>query len=129
MRLVRAKLKLGTWCALFALALQLVLPFGHFHRSWIGPTASPALFVSAAGQIIREAFFAGGGGPSDPSLPGADYCDICAVVSLAGSAVPPVAPVIVPPDLPLSTLAWSIPEIALTPIPRLLAQARAPPQA
>ncbi|MDR3466501.1 MAG: DUF2946 domain-containing protein [Xanthobacteraceae bacterium] len=86
MRAVRAHLRFGAVAALLALALQLGLSFGHFHRA-----ASP---LATAG-VVADAVPGAHGQPSpDGLLP--DDCDICASIMLAGTAVhaqPPVLPV------------------------------------
>src|SRR5262245_22367051 len=56
MRWVRANLQVGAWCALFALAMQFALSFGHVHVPGTGK-GSPALLaqmfapVSASGDV------------------------------------------------------------------------------
>ena len=87
MRVVRTHISAGAVLALLALALQLGLSFGHFHR-----VASP---LTAVADIVTDAVTPGHGQPSpDGLLP--DDCDICATMALAGTvlhAQPPVLPV------------------------------------
>ncbi len=129
MRWIRANLKITAWCAFFALAVQLILSFGHFHRNGIGlGSISPSLLASSADQAIPEAIDASGG-PSKPTVPAVVYCGVCAVVNLAGSVVPPATPAVPLPAVDSCTLAWPIAETSLTPPLYLYAQARAPPQA
>ena len=77
----------GSKLALFALAIQMVLAFGHFH-------ATP---IQAAPDVSVE--LAHAPGPANDQHP-ADHCDICAVTAMAGSmlaanppqiALPPAA--------------------------------------
>lgn len=83
--------------ALFALALQLVLSFGHHHALPFSPSAA-----MAAAQTATV--------PTGPDLPGQpndeDHCAICAVIHLAGTlTLPP--PVVLPVPAPLP-IAWSL---------------------
>ena len=100
MKWFRQRIKTGSRLALFALAIQFALSFGHFHAlaapaiqsglsqtdlATIGTAAAP----DAAGQSAQK---------RQPSLPDneqhpADACAICAVMSLAGNvllATPPL---------------------------------------
>ena len=129
MQLVRANLKVGSWCALFALAVQLTLSFGHFHRGDLGSgTTSPTLSTSIAGRAILRAVD-NGDGPSKPAVPAADYCGICALVNLAGSTVAPATFAIPLPAFASTTVAWPIAETAPASLLHFHAQARAPPVA
>lgn len=104
--------------ALLALALQLVLSFGHHHPLPIAPAAA-----LAAAQTVAL--------PSGTDLPGQpdeDHCAICAVIHLAGSlTLPP--PVVLPASTSLP-VAWVLPpatqHVAL--VARAF-RARAPPSA
>jgi hypothetical protein len=86
MRWFRRKMRFGSWCALFALAIQLGLSFGHLH---LASTAATAALASAAAEPLAVA-------PDDTPTPTkhsrvADYCTICASLHLAGllTAEPP----------------------------------------
>jgi hypothetical protein len=85
MRWFRRNMRIGSWCALFALAIQLVLSFGHLH---FASSAAVAALASAAEPLAAA--------PDDPPAPTkhsrvADYCTICASLHLAGllTAKPP----------------------------------------
>jgi len=78
MRWFRRNVRFGSWCALVALAVQLVLSFGHLHIA----TSS----VAAAALASAESF---SGAPEDSPTPSkhsrvADYCTICASIHLVG---------------------------------------------
>jgi hypothetical protein len=81
----RAQLRLGSCIALFALAFQLVISFGHVHVDAIAGNSSAAIATSR-GTIPA------GDVPSDRT----DHrCPICALIHLAGALVlsePPVVP-------------------------------------
>jgi hypothetical protein len=131
MRWIRSNMRLGAWCALFALALQLALSFGHVHLD--GGLKSPrsgltALFAKTVPAAIPDVPAL----PSshDPNGQAADFCDICALIHLAGTLVPAASPA-----LPLPAV------FSLTPLPIISAdrelaasrpfsfRARAPPLA
>ncbi len=123
MRWVRDHLCWGSRLALFALALQLVLSFGHIHAEDLGLAAPAALTYAQSGA-------ADGGAPS-PQDPGHahDVCAICAALNLTATSFIPVVAVLV---LPVAQAwVWS-PAIAAAPAQFDLArsfQARAPPLA
>ena len=113
--------------ALFALAVQMVVSFGHMHRDDLGlpslATAHWAHFPSAAAQALA--------GPADPDqYPSSDdYCPICASIALLTTGAPSLPPVIVVP--PLIPRVWSSPtSLYLVATQAIFSfQARAPPLA
>src|ERR1700730_13311060 len=129
MRWVRSNVRFGSWCALFALAIQFIVLFGHAHRTDIAwPSGSSPL--SALGTEVPSA--AVPNAPSSPSKPAGlafDYCAICAVMNLAGSVVPAAAPGL-PVQVAISRVRfWTTLDVSLAALPHLLFQARAPPLA
>jgi hypothetical protein len=89
MRWFRSNERFGSWCALLALTVQLVLSFGHVHIT--GSLRTSASFAAATQP---------GANPDDPSAPSkqpgsADFCAICAAIHLAGltTADPPALPI------------------------------------
>jgi hypothetical protein len=129
MRWVRSNVRFGSWCALFALAIQFIVLFGHAHRTDLawpsGTSPLSALSTEAPSAAVPDA-------PSSPSKPvglAFDYCAICAVMNLAGSVVPAAAP-----GLPVQVVIgrvrfWTTLDVSLAELPHLLFQARAPPLA
>jgi hypothetical protein len=77
MRWFRRNIRFGSWCALAALAIQLVLSFGHMHIA--GSAATAAALTSAV-----ESASAPADTPTKPAKHVADYCTICASIHLAG---------------------------------------------
>ena len=84
MRWVRCHKRFGGWLALAALALQMVVSFGHVHLDGLARTST--IVVAAAA-------------PGSPSLPdhqpgneADDYCAICATIYLAANSFVPQAP-------------------------------------
>lgn len=89
MRWFRANRKTGGRLALFALALQFVLSFGHIHREDIyGPAYGPAGKIAAASSLDKSPSH-----PSNqPSTHGDDYCAVCASISLLSNSFIAAAP-------------------------------------
>jgi hypothetical protein len=87
MNWVRTHIRNGSTLALFALAIQMMLAFGHYH-------AGHALVPHGVSTELAQL-------PPGPvhDQHAADHCDICAVVSMAGTM-----------------LAGAPPQIALPPI-------------
>jgi hypothetical protein len=89
-----------SWCgclgALFALACQLVLSFGHIHAGQFGG-GSIVWAVAESGDGSAD------GPPSSPEknpigLAG-DFCAICASINLAGTLILPILAIILAPRL------------------------------
>ena len=120
---IRSNRRVGAWVALFALALQLVLSFGHLHLEELGlsPPATTAVAQS-------------GGGGADGTAPGPnhdgrghDLCAICAALSLAANSVLPAVAAL---TLPVAVAATWLPDLSAAALPlaaHLIFQARAPP--
>jgi hypothetical protein len=125
MRWVRLNRRIGAWAALFALALQITLSFGHVHLAKFA-VSSPSLIGIAAVQAPERS-----SGPANPDRhTGAnDFCTICATIALiASSALPEPARL----ALPVAGPAASPREFAITLASdeaHFLFQARAPPVA
>ncbi|MGY3621264.1 DUF2946 family protein [Bradyrhizobium sp. USDA 10063] len=101
MKWIRKHVKLGARLALFALAVQFVLSFGHFHPAQAAPAlqtaTSQADFLRAADLVVTDAASASAHKlqlphPDNHHQP-ADGCAICAVITMAHGvlfATPPV---------------------------------------
>ena len=106
--------------ALFALALQLVLSFGHVHaRDFAGIPGSPV----AQAQVT---------GPHGPDGNAADqandiYCAVCATVALSGTLVLPALPALSPPLNPTDVSHWYLLADRRDRFEHALFSARAPP--
>src|SRR5438067_10662542 len=92
MRWFRANARSGAWCAVFALALQFMLSFGHVHVAGFGSTKS-ALFAGRTTQPSTPAADA----PAAPAKHAPtgiahDHCAICTVMQLVSAAVPTAGP-------------------------------------
>src|SRR5437660_12753279 len=86
MKWLRSNIKHGSWLALFALAIQFALSFGHFHR----------LAVQAAPAIQQISQLAPSSQDSDQQP--ADPCAICAVMALANAALFATPPLLLLPQ-------------------------------
>jgi len=82
----------GSVLALIALALQIVLAFGHVHLHALAQKSPAAIAQhTAMAQIAPQA-------PAQNHGDDEDYCAVCASIFLASSAFTPA-----PPQLPLPT--------------------------
>ena len=101
MHWIRSRLRLGSCVALFALAVQLVLTFGHVHLDGLGGHSSVRI-ETAAGAVAPAGH--------DGSKAADDYCAACALIHLAGTLVPAAAAVL---PLPLVFGQLHRPHVAL----------------
>jgi hypothetical protein len=92
MRWVRTNLRYGAWCAVLAMAVQLIVAFGHVHRTDAFRQAGfllPATTQSAADD------------PAPPSKPiglAPDFCAICVVAKIGAAMLPAEAPTVFAPS-------------------------------
>ena len=122
MRWLRTHIKLGSRLALFALALQLGLTFGHVHG--ISAGAAETAFSALTHHKVTQTSDERGQKSGDPS----DLdCPICALIQLASTSAASVPPALPIPAkyivLKLQTL--ELPEWAASPY--FTFQARGPP--
>jgi hypothetical protein len=120
----RSRARLGSWVALFALALQLVVSFGHVHAEHLA--------ASSAGHASIDIALPATDAPVVPAHPDGladDYCAICALIHLSGALLPSAAPSLLEPFV----FARTSLEPAVTPMlaaqPPASFRARAPPTA
>src|SRR5262245_42346610 len=125
----RSHARLCSCVALLALALQLVLSFGHIHhKDILGQSALAPIADTLAVVSISDA-----DAPTSPGRADHDhedeYCSIYAIAALIGSAQQAA-----PPTLPVPSVLTNAPLAAsIEPLPpqtrHLLSQARGPPLA
>jgi hypothetical protein len=116
---------LGSYLALFALAFQLAVSFGHVHLERIAPPS-----VGAGALAHAQPSAADLNAPSNPTGRedlADDCCPICTLIHLAGALVPAEMP-----SLPLPTVVGRLrlevaAEFDLTASHAALFRARAPP--
>ncbi len=114
--------RFGGCLALAALALQLVLTFGHVHLDGVH-RLPPAALAGAAAQVSQSA---------PVPHPGADadgYCAICATIYLAATTFLPQPPQLPPPFVARSIAHFDQGAIGFIAPRRTLFQSRAPPLA
>jgi Protein of unknown function (DUF2946) len=90
MKWFRRNIKTGSRLALFALLLQFVLSFGHFH--FTAAQAAPAIqtlsdLAHTQGLAADAASERQPGGTPDTDQPSGEPCAICAVMSMANQLV------------------------------------------
>ena len=86
MRWFRTERRLGSLLALFALAVQLVLSFGHIHLNGVVGETTPAIVAGG------HAFTSPSSPAQHPANEADDYCAICAVIHLAATSFLPQSP-------------------------------------
>src|SRR5258708_12049739 len=97
MRWFRSRKRAGSYLALFALAFQLAVSFGHVHLERIAP---PSVGASALADAQPSA--ADLNTPSNPTGRenlADDRCPICTLIHLAGALVPAEMPSLPPPTV------------------------------
>jgi len=117
----------GVWLALFALACQLVLAFGHIHHGKAG--GLPDAWAVAANASDNSASLTSPSHHKNPVGIADEFCAICASISLAGTLVVPTSPAVVPPIPSVKDLSWSFAAVEPVSFDHLLFNARAPPHA
>ena len=106
--------RFGSWLALAALALQLVVSFGHVHLDGVHRTY-PALAVSGSGAQASQLPAPHPGNDADD-----DYCAICATIFLAANSFLPPAP-----QLPVPSVSRTIEHFDRVPVVFIALTARA----
>jgi hypothetical protein len=113
------------WLAIFALACQFVLTFGHIHSGGVGA-------ISAALAISADASDGSADAPPSPAqkVPtglAQDICAVCNHISLANALVLPVSPATISPVSFIQELQWPVVAIGLASRDRIHFNARGPP--
>jgi hypothetical protein len=125
MRWFRSRKRAGSYLALFALAFQLAVSFGHVHLERIAPPSVGASALAAA-QIPAADLNA----PSNPTGRedlADDCCPICTLIHLAGTLVPAEMPLLALPTVAGRLRLELAAEFDLTASHAALFRARAPP--
>ena len=125
----RSKIRSAARLALFALAIQMAVSFGHMHRDDLGlaPLNDPASTHLAASTPHHPA--GSSGHNQSPAPADDDYCPICATMQLVATGIPSLPPLLIVPapirrEWPIQMPARSVSlKVALS------FQARAPPAA
>jgi|SRR5277367_2073946 len=122
--------------ALFALACQFVLSFGHVHLDrFAGSSSGWAVAARAekaiAAPVAKITLAALPTSPrqKNPNGLGDDFCAICANTNLAGTLVIPIAPALLARKTSFDDLHWSFVATRARPIDCIDFNARGPPAA
>src|SRR5262249_3160536 len=127
MRWVRTNRRHGAWCALLAMAIQIIVSFGHAHR--IEGFRPGALFPQATPGIHNPLTNAPDDPSSKPVRLSFDHWAICEVVNMGASVMPADVPRSgVPVDVSQVRFSFHA-EAAPSTFGHLLFRARAPPSA
>ena len=119
---VRIKRPWGTWLALAAMSLQLVLSFGHIHLGKLATDSAIASVTAAKAPSPQR--------PSQhPANEADDYCAICAAVHLTSSSFLPDAPLLPVPFASRITEHFGSFNFTFVSPQRAAFQSRAPPLA
>jgi len=121
---VHSRKHFGAGLALVALALQLIVSFGHVHLD--GVVRSSATVGTSSQSVLQASRQA----PAQSPVDDADgYCAICASIYLASTAFIPPVPQL-PPPVGFERIAHSFIATFGSVVPRRVAfQSRAPPAA
>ena len=124
LRWFRTKKSSGTCWALFALALQFALSFGHAHHDQFADPFAASPRLASSTSILSP--------PTVPIIPAGvalGYCEICATISLVSSGVPATPPQMrVPAGIRQVRFLLQI-DASFASSPHRPFQARAPPSA
>ena len=124
MRWFRSNTGFIGWLALFAIACQLMLTFGHVHAGKKYGGADWVAFAPGAESTDHRPV-----SPANPSGTTDEFCAICANINLAGTLVVPLVASVVVPISFNSTLPEPESETRPGSIAHLLFNARGPPSA
>ena len=127
MRWFRSKRGRVAWLAVFALACQFVLTFGHIHSSSV-------IIISAALAVSAEASHGSAGAPPSPAQKNPtglaqDFCAVCNHIGLANTLALPVSPATIPPISFIGQSQWSLVAIGFASRDHFHFNARGPPRA
>jgi hypothetical protein len=137
MKWFRSNIKHGSRLALFALAIQLALSFGHFHG--VTAQAAPAIqsgqaqshLSDAGGPLAPDAFGQAAqkqpASDHDPDRHPNDVCAICAVMALANAVLFATPPVLLLPQAVEFLYLTTDAEFVHLNSARIAFQPRAPP--
>jgi hypothetical protein len=126
MRWFRSNAGRAAWLALFALACQFVLTFGHVHLTGIDVADTAAFSAGAPGSAVGTPAAPRQRAPSGLTQ---DFCALCNNINLAGALVLPTPPAIILPNSFIHRLQWMPTAAHAGPRARVYFDARGPPHA
>lgn len=116
---IRSYRRLGSWLALFALALQIVVSFGHVHLDGINRLYRVPGVIAFKAQAQLP--------PAQQPSNDDSYCAICESIYLAANSFIPQAPALLVPFVSKPIKHFHRVAISLVPPRRTPFQSRAPP--
>src|SRR5262245_6924642 len=125
MRWFRSRSRLAAYLALFALAFQLAVSFGHVHLARVAALSAGA--SSLAGTQPSADSLTAPSNPAGREHPADDHCPICTLIHLSGALVPAEMPSLPLPAVFSRLRLEAAAEFDLTASPGALFRARAPP--
>jgi hypothetical protein len=125
MRWFRSRSRLGAYLALFALAFQLAVSFGHVHLERIAPVSAGASALAGAPPSADDLNGPSNGAGREDLAD--DCCPICTLIHLAGALVPAEMPSLPQPAVFGRLRLEAAAEFDLTASQATLFRARAPP--
>jgi hypothetical protein len=126
MRWIRSNIRAFTHLALFALAVQLAVTFSHVHLDGLNLASAHPAPAATAGHAATVLASADGKGPQSPGTADTD-CPICALIQMASSSAPSVAPPLPIPAKLSGTILPTREAPVFTDSPTFAFQARGPP--
>jgi Protein of unknown function (DUF2946) len=127
MRWFRSRSRVGSYLALFALAFQLAVSFGHVHLDHVGPASAGATALASTRASADDL-----NAPSSPTghedRPD-DFCPICTLIHLAGAIMPADTPPLPLPSIFARSRLEAAVQFDFAASLSVLFQARAPPLA
>ena len=123
----RSRSRLGAYLALFALAFQLAVSFGHVHLEHFTPPSAAMGASTLAGAPPSTDDLTAPSNPAGREHPADDYCPICTLIHLAGALVPAETPSLPVPTVFDRLRLEAAAEFDLTASHAALFRARAPP--
>jgi hypothetical protein len=129
----RSHARLGSCLALFALAFQLAVSFGHVHvhgnASHRNALITDGAAISAVSHADQARSAPAPAHPAGDRSQGDEYCPICALIQLARALVPAEAPPVPLPSLFGQLRYEAAVAFEMTASQHTLFRARAPPTA
>jgi Protein of unknown function (DUF2946) len=122
---LRSRSRFGSYLALFALAFQLAVSFGHVHLDHIAPASASATALASAQPSADDL-----NAPSSPEGRedlADDCCPICTLIHLAGALVPAETPSLALPSMFGQLRLAAAVEFGFAASQSILFRARAPP--
>ena len=117
----RTKRRSSSWLALAAIALQLVLSFGHIHLEKLGRGSVIASMTASETSSSQQ-------NPAHhPANEADDFCAICATINLASSSFLPDAPLLPVPHASRTIEHFGHFTFGFISLHRAAFQSRAPP--